>query len=857
MIRCFISHCAMPRGTAAIPVILIAMVLSLTSQPVNAQRDVRSRGGAGVYGMRIEPHWLEGDQGFWYRSDLPQGRRAYMLVDTQTGTRTRAFDHERLAAAMTKAGVADLDPERLMLDSLTFSPDRMTLEIALKGRRWSCRLSDYELSEPEAGQEKTESSAGPGRVPRASRSTGGETYLTFRNRLDRPVDLFWLDTEGQRVGYGRIVPGGEREQHTFAGHVWEAVAGDDVVGRFVATEQQTAAVIDGTNIPEFLPAGRRPGGGPQAGRQARQRRSEFPSPDGRQVARIRDDNIVLVDRESDAETPLTTDGTPDVPWGNVSWSPDSQYLTAFRITPGEDLEVHLIESSPEDGGRAVVHSRPYPLPGDRFSSHELHVFSLASAAEVPCEVEAFDFGTPRVRWKADGHLFTVEKTDRGHQRFRLIQIDAETGTVRNLIDEQTETFIWTAHAENLGIRHVQWLEQTDELIYVSERDGWRHLYLIDAMDGTVKNQITQGDWVVRGVDRVDEEQRQIWFRASGMDADQDPYLIHYCRVNFDGSGFTRLTAGHGNHSVQYSPGGEFLIGSYSRVDQAPQHELRRTSDGSLVCELEAADISELESRGWKPPEVFSAKGRDGKTDIWGIIVRPSDFDPSKKYPVIEDIYAGPQSAFVPKTFSPATRYRELTDLGFIVVKIDGMGTAHRSKAFHDVCWQNLRDAGFPDRIAWMKAAAALYPEMDLSRVGVYGTSAGGQNAAGAVLFHPEFYKAACASCGCHDNRMDKASWNEQWMGYPVGPHYAESSNIDNAWRLQGKLMLIVGEMDTNVPPESTLRFADALIKADKDFDLIVVPGMGHSNGGRYGQRRMQDFFVRHLKGEEPADHNGG
>lgn len=363
----------------------------------------------------------------------------------------------------------------------------------------------------------------------------------------------------------------------------------------------------------------------------------------------------------------------------------------------------------------------------------------------------------------------------------------------------------------------------------------------------LKNQITQGEFVVRGVDRIDEERRQIWFRAGGANADQDPYFIHYYRVNFDGSGLMALTEGDGNHSVQFSPDRRFLIDTYSRVDMPPVHELRRAEDGALVCRLEEADISELCEFGWKPPEVFVAKGRDGITDIWGVIYRPREFDPQREYPVVEEIYAGPQGAYVPKSFSSRSRYASLTDLGFIVVKIDGMGTANRSKAFHDVCWRNLKDAGFPDRISWMKAAAAKHPYMDLSRVGVYGGSAGGQNAAGAVLFHPEFYKAAVAGCGCHDNRLDKASWNEQWMGYPVGPQYAECSNIDNAQHLQGELLLIVGEMDRNVPPESTLRFADALVRADKNFDLLLIPGAGHGLGGAYGQRRMRDFFVRHLK----------
>jgi dipeptidyl aminopeptidase/acylaminoacyl peptidase len=361
--------------------------------------------------------------------------------------------------------------------------------------------------------------------------------------------------------------------------------------------------------------------------------------------------------------------------------------------------------------------------------------------------------------------------------------------------------------------------------------------------------------VVRGVDRIDEAGRQVWFRASGMNPGQDPYFVHYYRVNFDGTGLVALTEGNGSHTVQYSPDRKYLIDTYSRVDMAPVHELRRAADGKQVCELERADISELQARGWEPPEVFVAKGRDGTTDIWGIISRPRNFDPTKLYPVIEQIYAGPQGSFVPKTFSPVSRFANLTSLGFIVVQMDGMGTANRSKAFHDVCWKDLKDAGFPDRILWHKAVAAKYPYYDLSRVGITGGSAGGQNATAGVLFHPDFYKVAVAGCGCHDNRMDKASWNEQWMGYPVGPQYAACSNVENAHRLRGKLLLIVGEMDTNVPPESTLRVVDALVKANKDFDMLVVPGAGHGMGGAYGTRRLQDFFVRHLHGVEPPDRN--
>jgi dipeptidyl aminopeptidase/acylaminoacyl peptidase len=420
-----------------------------------------------------------------------------------------------------------------------------------------------------------------------------------------------------------------------------------------------------------------------------------------------------------------------------------------------------------------------------------------------------------------------------------------------LINETSPTFI---HYSGKYYRHD--LDESREIIWASERDGWNHLWLYDAASGKVKNQITKGEWVVRGVSFVDEKKREIVFQASGLEQG-DPYFIHYYRINLDGTGLVRLTSGNGNHEASFSPDNAYFVDIWSRVDEAPVSVLRRSSDGSQVMVLEKADISRLLSTGIRLPEPFAAKGRDGITDIWGIIIRPVNFSPDKKYPVIEYIYAGPHSSFVPKSFRPFFgEMQQLAELGFIVVQIDGMGTSNRSKAFHDVCWKNIKDAGFPDRIAWIKAAASKYPYMDTSRVGIYGGSAGGQNAAGAVLFHPDFYKAAVAACGCHDNRMDKMWWNEQWMGWPVGKEYAESSNVENAWRLQGKLLLINGEMDNNVDPASTEQLVNALIKAKKEFEYVFVPGARHiSNGGDYGNRKRRDFFVKNLLGFNSPDWN--
>jgi dipeptidyl aminopeptidase/acylaminoacyl peptidase len=352
---------------------------------------------------------------------------------------------------------------------------------------------------------------------------------------------------------------------------------------------------------------------------------------------------------------------------------------------------------------------------------------------------------------------------------------------------------------------------------------------------------------VRGVVTVDEKARQVYFSASGMYPGKDPYFVHYYRINLDGSGLTPLTPAEGNHSASFSPDRTLFVDTYSRVDMAPVTELRSAKDGSLLATLETSDLAALKAAGWKAPEVFSARGRDGKTDIWGLIYRPTNFDPRKKYPVVENIYAGPHSSHVPKSFAAYNQMQAQAEIGFIVVQIDGMGTSNRSKAFHDVAWQNLKDAGFPDRIAWHKAVAAKYPYYDTTRVGIYGTSAGGQNAMGALLFHPEFYKVAVSAAGCHDNRMDKIWWNEQWMG-TLGEHYADSSNVVHAAKLQGKLLLVVGEMDNNVDPASTYQVVDQLIKSNKEFDLLVIPGALHTHGGAYGEHKRNDFFARHLLG---------
>jgi dipeptidyl aminopeptidase/acylaminoacyl peptidase len=531
-------------------------------------------------------------------------------------------------------------------------------------------------------------------------------------------------------------------------------------------------------------------------------------------------------------------------------------LAAYRIRPGYTRIIQYIESSPSDQLQPKYHKREYPKPGDALDIEQPVLFNLDTKKQVNIENTLFSnpYRTSEPVWWKDSRAFTFEHNQRGHQEYRIIEVDAATGKPRALVNEESKTFFCY-----YSKKYRYDVQDGKEIIWMSERDGWNHLYLYDGATGVVKNQITKGKWVVRRVEKVDEEARQIYFQASGMYPGNDPYLIHYYRINFDGSGLTPLTEGNGNHSVVFSTDMKYYFDTWSRVDIPPVSELRLTADRKLLKEVERADIQPLLESGWRAPEVFTSIARNGKTDIWGIIIRPTNFNPETQYPVIEYIYAGPHGSFVPKSFRAYHPMQSVAELGFIVVQIDGMGTNNRSKAFHDVCWKNIGDAGFPDRILWHQAVAAKYPNYDISRVGIYGGSAGGQNSTGALLFHPDFYKVAVSFVGCHDNRMDKISWNEQWMGWPIGPEYSASSNVDNAYRLQGKLLLVVGELDTNVDPASTMQVVDALIKANKNFDLLVMPGLGHGAGRRenaeYGDRKRNDFFVRHLLSVEPPDWN--
>ena len=573
------------------------------------------------------------------------------------------------------------------------------------------------------------------------------------------------------------------------------------------------------------------------------------SPDGRYKAYIKNHNIYVCELATGKEKQLSIDGTlANYYSAYIHWSPDSKKVAACKIRPTEKRYVYYVESSPADQLQPKLHKQEYAKPGDELPFKVPCIYEVETGRAIIPSTELFShqYEVWGPVWDKDSRSITFEYNQRGHQVYRVLELSAETGRVRPIIEETSDKYV------NYPLRYRHDLQDGRHIIWASERDNWNHLYLYDRTGAEPVRQITRGEWYVRQVIHVDEKNKQIYFSANGVQPDEDPYLIRYYRIGFDGKGFTCLTPEEGMHTAWFSDDMRYLVDVCSMVDKAPIAVLRDARNGREIMPLETADISRLEAAGWKAPEVFTAKGRDGKTDMWGIIIRPTNFDPTKKYPILEYIYQGPGNQYVPKTFIPYNRnMTSIAELGFIVVMVDGMGTSFRSRAFENVCYKNLKDAGLPDHIAWIKAAAQKYPYMDINRVGIYGASAGGQESMTAVLFHPEFYKAAYSACGCHDNRMDKIWWNELWLGYPVGEQYKEGSNVENAHLLSRPLMLVVGELDDNVDPASTMQVVNALIKANKEFELVVIPGAHHTMGEAYGEHKRYDFFVRNLLGVNP------
>lgn len=795
-----------------------------------------------VYGDDVHETWLE-DGKLVYSVSTARGKSEFFLVDPKASGKIEPevlFNAEKRAQLVGEQAAdrqvirveqQDVDTLLLLLsegqDCLQFSLSDRGLSMSSLDSITPFDLAAYQAEQP----------------PRRGRA-GGRSGILFINQLDVDVEIFWLESAAKKKSYGKVAAGATKWMSTYSGHAWRVTkVNGPTVASFRAEAKASIARIATPSAMNIVPPLKRPTEEKNNGSKAKAARAKI---------FVDDNNLWMRNPDGGEPVALTSDGTPTNSYRNTTtWAADGSAFVGLQVEDGQEHLVSTVESSPKDQLQPTLHQFQYLKPGDAIAHSRPRLFLRNQDGgfdHVAIDEALFPnpWSVTRLSWSADSRKFRFLYNQRGHQVLRWIEVDAATGSASALIEEISPTFV-----DYAGKTYLHVMEERGEAIWMSERSGWNHLYLADLATGAIQRPLTEGEWVVRKVEHVDDNSATMLIQVMGFYPDQDPYHVHWARVDLDSGDMTMLTQGDGSHTLRWSPDGSHYLDQYSRVDLATVTELRR-KDGSLVAVLAAGQMEELVDAGWIAPQRFHAKGRDGKTDIWGVVYRPTIFDPTNSYPVIESIYAGPHGAHVPKNFRVFRKPQALAELGFVVVQIDGMGTNWRSKAFHDVAWKNLGDAGFPDRIAWMKALAATDPSLDLNRVGIYGGSAGGQNAMRALIAHHDFYSAAVADCGCHDNRMDKIWWNELWMGWPVDKSYEESSNVDQAFRMEGDLLLVVGELDRNVDPASTMQVVDALIKADKDFDLLVVPGGGHGIAeSPYGTRRRRDFFVRKLLKVEP------
>lgn len=573
------------------------------------------------------------------------------------------------------------------------------------------------------------------------------------------------------------------------------------------------------------------------------------SSDGKLKAIKYGDDIQIIEIATGKILYATHDGSHGTYYSAyMQFSPDNKKLAIMKIQAVDKHYIYYVESTPKDQFQPKLHQQEYQKPGDALPQRTPVIIDISTGKQLVANINQISnqYDLSWLRWTPDASEITFEYNQRGHKVYSLMAMNAKTGQIRTIAEEKFPKYVnWTR----------QWryhFSDGKRLLWSSERDNYNHIYLYDIQKGKVIRQITKGPWYVRAVQYVDEKNGLIYFSANGRESNEDPYFVHYYRIGLDGKNLVCLTPESANHKVEYSPDYQYFVDTYSTVSQAPISVLRNSIDGHALMTLEQADDSEIKANGWKAPEVFVAKGRDKKTDIWGLIYRPSNYDPHKKYPIIDYIYSGPGDQYVPKSFISYDWWAtSLAEIGFIVVKIDGMTTSFRTKEFEEVCYKNLYDAGLPDHIAWIKAASEKYSSMDSTEVGIYGMSAGGQEAMSAIIQYPEFYKAAYAASGCHDNRMDKIWWNEQWLGAPIDSSYIRCSNVENAKKVERPLMLCWGELDDNVDPASTMKVIAALQKANKDFEMIVIPGAHHTMGELWGEHKRYDFFVRNLMHKNP------
>ncbi|MFX0057746.1 MAG: DPP IV N-terminal domain-containing protein [Candidatus Hodarchaeota archaeon] len=724
-----------------------------------------------VFNANIEPHWIENGKKFWYVRKL-KNEKKFLLVNPELNEKRNAFDHAKLAQALSEITGKTINPDKLPFDFIEFFDEGRSIQFNIKKKRWICDLESYHCKK-------------------------------IKKKKEFPLE--WLVSPDQR----------------WAAYVKE----NNIVIQSITTGEEYNLTNDGK---QYYGYGILP-----------------------------DSNTfgVTIRRIGISLAPI------------AKWSPDSKKLLVCRLDQRSVKELNLLQSVPQGGyGRPKLHSYKYPMVGDEdLGLSELFILDVEKKEKIKVNYDAFPTSILSpieanfTWWGKDGKYVYYLYLDRYFKEIKFIEVDAETGNARVVIQESRDTHIdlnlYYANTPNVRV-----LSNSKEVIWFSERDGWAHLYLYDLETGLLKNQITKGLWVVRDILHIDELNRKIYFLACGREVGRDPYYRHLYRLNLDGKNLQLLTPENADHDVLFSKAGEFFIDVYSRVDQPPITKLC-SEDGHLIFELERSDIDLIFKKGWKPPKSFTVKAADNVTDIYGVIYFPSKFDPKKIYPVIDSIYPGPQVIRTPKSFPRKlnTDYlwfwepQALAELGFLVITIDGRGTPFRSKEFHDFSYNNLGSAGcLVDHISAIKQLAYEFPYIDLERVGIFGDSGGGFASTRAILEYPDFFKVAVSGAGDHDMRFYVAGWGEKFQGKLESQNYLNLVNARLVKNLKGKLLLVHGDLDDNVHPALTIQLMNGLINNNKDFDFLLLPNNNHFIGTNgYFIRKRWDYFVEHLLGVKP------
>jgi dipeptidyl aminopeptidase/acylaminoacyl peptidase len=599
------------------------------------------------------------------------------------------------------------------------------------------------------------------------------------------------------------------------------------------------------------------------------------SPDRKQEAFIRDWNLWVRDVATGKETQLTTNGvendgyaTDNAGWKHtdnaiLEWSPDSKQIATFQQDQRLDGDMYVVVSQV---GHPKLQSWKYPLPGDQHVTMIERVIIDVPTRKVVrlkmapdqhrstlCDdVSCGDSGGwDDVKWAPDGKTLAFVSTSRDHKHETFRIADAKTGEVRTVFHEDVPTYFESGN----GSVNWRYLPGANEAIWYSERSNWGNLYLYDLANGQLKRSITTGEGNVTEIVKVDAKTRTLWFRGVGRTSGVNPYYQQFWKVSLDGGEPVLLTPEPADHEISMSDDGKYFVDSYSTPTTPPVAVLRDANDGHITTTVAKADITRLLATGWQPPEMFTVKARDGKTDLYGLMFKPTHFDPQKKYPIVDYVYPGPQTGSIASFGFMPSHYdnQSLAELGFVVVAINGMGTPWRSKAFHDTWFGNMGDNTLPDQVTAIRQLGQHYPWIDLDRVGVWGHSGGGDATADAMFRYPDFFKVGWSESGNHDNRDYEDDWGEKYQGLLTGNNYDNQANQLIAKDLRGKLMLVHGTIDDNVPPYNTLLVVDALIKANKDFDMLLLPNQHHAYGPDtpYITRRRWDYFVRNLAGDTP------